>query len=50
MSTDARGCEVKGEKDGITWPWRQLSPLCAMNGLKLPKAIYLSESFHLSQS
>lgn len=29
MSTDARGCEVKGEKDGITWPRKAaLSALC----------------------
>lgn len=47
MSTDARGCEVKGEKDGIAWLRRLLSPLGVMNGPKLPN---LFEFHHHSLS
>lgn len=39
MSTDARGCEVIGERDGIAWPSSFRSLLCARNGPKLPEAI-----------
>lgn len=47
MSTDARGCEVKGERDEIAWIRRLLSPLGVMND---PKLSNLFEFHHRSRS